>query len=51
MKIQTISNEIVKKVLINGSYENYIFRYISENNVCIPAIRDTNTGTIVYRAY
>ena len=51
MKIQTIPNEIVKKVLIDGVYELYVFKYIEENGVNIPAIEDTYTGTIVYRAF
>jgi hypothetical protein len=45
-----INDDIVKKVLINGKYEQYEFTYIYEKAVCIPAIRDNVTGEIVYKA-
>jgi hypothetical protein len=53
MKIQTISNEIVMKVLTNkkGEYEHYKFENIFVKNIATPIIRDTITGEIVYRIY
>ena len=53
MKIQTISDEIVKNVLMseNGQYEQYKFENIYVKNIATPIIRDTITDEIVYQIY